>query len=650
MIESCRDLIIIIYRKNNIMWGLAQAAVVRAQESSMNADDVYDLLELIIVQGEAKAEQRFSNIGNKTPLQIFAMAGAVNCVQLLLKNGASVHTLDDDGWSPLVVACAVNSPCSGHNSAIVDLLIKSRSNINHRTRSGLSAIAAAAQADDELSVKLLLEAGCSFTHRCELGFSPIIWAKIGSKGQISNSGRIILDRIYHHQEETTRNEMIQDIVCYDLAQFLLILQSLKNRQAGEAASIEGDNERLDKAADDDLVISFMLEAFGFASQSAVVDVRVSNTTSTSNSNIDEEAELSGSINVSHGISILEAIHMHLKKSLSPLILSKMWMPKDDVHQDYQTALMAALPAERYWLQIMTSAVRGPQSTTENSTANQSKSAESDEDTPPLFTLPGLDFYVLSLYKSYRDLIQYPVSNHFSYFTPTIPIVNQLLDLSTSITFIESHPSNKESSNERRHNGTQFWIDVFDSYRSKTANTKLHETSIKRVTLGLWDDDAIDLGLLSLTKNFSAATISNSTTDQSAIRAESTSANDLNVANDVSKMTSNPSCLVFLMDSIINENLLRKSHDERIELFQSVGQTLCEQFEICYEGYVVIIGATAKESCEPLLWDKSLLIHEFTTVLTRVFSNSKTLTFSKKMSLPSWPFEESVASIFTCRME
>eukprot|EP01035_Chromulina_nebulosa_P019965 gene19965-25934_t len=110
-------------RKNNIMWAICQAAIVRANTPERDSDKVLPLLDAIIKAG-SKAEQRFSHLGNKTPLQMFCLAGAFECVKLCIQNGATVYTLDDDHWSPLIVACAPNGPYSDNNSNIVKYNIK----------------------------------------------------------------------------------------------------------------------------------------------------------------------------------------------------------------------------------------------------------------------------------------------------------------------------------------------------------------------------------------------------------------------------------------------------------------------------------------------------------------------------------------------
>ena len=111
---------------------------------------------------------------------MLAHSGAVKCAGFLLNNGASVHTYDADGYTPLIVACAPNGPRSGNNSPMVTLLIQAGSRVNHRTSEGITALSSAAQSGDVPSVRVLLREGADFGMRCRNGFSPVIWALIGS--------------------------------------------------------------------------------------------------------------------------------------------------------------------------------------------------------------------------------------------------------------------------------------------------------------------------------------------------------------------------------------------------------------------------------------------------------------------------------------
>jgi hypothetical protein len=351
------------------MWALCQASIIRAQSQSLDADAIAPLLTMVVVEGGALAEQRFHNHRNYTPLQMFAMAGALQCVNTILKYGGSTRTLDDDGWSPLLVACAPNGPCSGKNSRVVELLIKAKADVNHHTRTGLSALAAAAQSNDFESVKLLLAAGASVHHRCDLGFSPIIWAKLGSDGKTNESVLALLDHVNSpSSDDKIRYEMQQDLVCFDLGKLLNVLTRIQST----AVSSEPDsvNALLCKAIMQLLKLEHQIPA--------------------------DHPSDNQSFNFREHL-----IHL-IRVSFVPDVLTKRWLPKLVSHEDPDLALSSASALERHWKKIVESSF---QSTPEDSDENSS-----------LITAEGLNFFLMAEYRSFQGLVINPISEQFGHVT------------------------------------------------------------------------------------------------------------------------------------------------------------------------------------------------------------------------------------------
>jgi tetratricopeptide (TPR) repeat protein len=182
----------------NIMWAVCRAAIHRSAIPNEHPDDVYPLLEILVMHG-SRAEQRYSSIDkdhnqshqqHQTPLMLFAIAGAVDCAKLLLKTGASVMTCDGEGWTPLLVACAPSSPRINHenkgaiapNDEMVEMLLEHKAQVNAQNAQGLAALHCAAQAGDIHSAALLIHANAKLNLRSANGFTPIVWALIGAKG------------------------------------------------------------------------------------------------------------------------------------------------------------------------------------------------------------------------------------------------------------------------------------------------------------------------------------------------------------------------------------------------------------------------------------------------------------------------------------
>ena len=89
----------------------------------------------------------------KTPLHIASAKGSKDIVQLLLEDGANPKVLDHTGKTALMEALEQNQ------NQIVQMLLKSKSVIDHRERSGLTPLHIAASKMNVTNVRLLLDAG-----------------------------------------------------------------------------------------------------------------------------------------------------------------------------------------------------------------------------------------------------------------------------------------------------------------------------------------------------------------------------------------------------------------------------------------------------------------------------------------------------------
>jgi hypothetical protein len=269
-------------KQNNLMWCVCKAAMMVGELKVADADVVLPLLQVLLEHG-ARAEQRYAHQDHRTPLQMFAIAGAVECARTLIEAGASVHTYDSQGWTPLVVACAPNGPVSGRNAKVVELLLNGqyttssgqlvtvkpskshtqqqtkdedkaiKSNPNHSTAQGLSPLQLAVQCNDLVSARLLLAAGASITHRDGMGFSPIVWAHIGSQGKDPSSAKNSEDCVKFllaaasFRGAQTFNECDQDTRCFQFTKVLASLRETFLKQQADAQTSTNTQQANDLA-------------------------------------------------------------------------------------------------------------------------------------------------------------------------------------------------------------------------------------------------------------------------------------------------------------------------------------------------------------------------------------------------------------------
>jgi hypothetical protein len=112
-----------------------------------------ELLELLLTNG-ANPNLRAAGLG--LPLEVACSEGDDNTAAFLLKFGASVHSRDNDGWTPLMLACGGTT-----NRALVIRLLKAGSDPLASDHEGWTVLMSAARNGDERIVDLLLKAGAS---------------------------------------------------------------------------------------------------------------------------------------------------------------------------------------------------------------------------------------------------------------------------------------------------------------------------------------------------------------------------------------------------------------------------------------------------------------------------------------------------------
>ncbi|KAF0696816.1 Aste57867_12478 [Aphanomyces stellatus] len=97
------------------------------------------------------AKNQFGN----APLHAAAMAGSVATVQVMLDNGASVESINNQHSTPLHHACY----CVSDNTDVVEALIHAKSDVNALDKNGSTPLSVAARKNQVGAIRLLLKAG-----------------------------------------------------------------------------------------------------------------------------------------------------------------------------------------------------------------------------------------------------------------------------------------------------------------------------------------------------------------------------------------------------------------------------------------------------------------------------------------------------------
>lgn len=393
-------------QKNNIMWALCQVAMALAGKND-NPDKISPLLEMMYQNG-ARAEQRFPQSSFRTPLQCFAMAGAVNCVFLTLKHGASPHTYDDEGWTPLLVACSPNRPSSSSNSSVVKLLISAKSNVNHQNRNGMSPLASASQGGDEETVNILIESGSTLNIRCSLGFSPIVWAKLGNSPHSNAIQAHLLEAAQLQGGDALVFELSQDSRCFDFSKVVLSLKQMKIRT-------HGGEEYID-----------ILRALFGMKKHIPADAEIVNT---------------------EQILQYEKLYTSIM-GLVPYVARKRWAEKDSslsTEEIIALSVSRSSKLEQYWLNVLYLAISGPP-------------AQGQPPPPPIRTNEFVDFYYLCMWDDFRDVLQEPLQKYFGYFLPIEQGLSKLshgwkTSMITKILYLTCEDNEKDEKPE----SSNYWI-------------------------------------------------------------------------------------------------------------------------------------------------------------------------------------------------
>lgn len=353
----------------NAMGAVCFAAIQRAKQGE-SPDALAPLLELLLTHG-SRAEQRYPSEGNKTPLMFMAYSGAVKCARLLMKHGASPRYCDDSGWNALHVACAPdNAKVEGsdkYNDEMVEALLAGGAIVNSITSSGMCPIHFAAQKCDHHSIHQLIHAKANLAVRSHNGFTPIVWALIGSSGDVNCESVQVLLKSTEGTE--LYDEYVEDMKCY---KFSWLLFRLKQFLVKSIQSIE------EKSANDipNYVVHRMLlqEMFRLAGRPM--------------------CELKNITYEDHAF-LVSWINNHLPKSLYTK-----WTPSDDPRK----ALENGTPLDRVRLIIMLTSATGP--------SNQ----------PQFFRDNQQSVLFCGLYPDYLALIVQPVISQLTTFIPTESLV------------------------------------------------------------------------------------------------------------------------------------------------------------------------------------------------------------------------------------
>jgi tetratricopeptide (TPR) repeat protein len=374
---------------NNIMWAVCRAAIMRASTVGENPDDIYPVLEFLLMHG-ARADQRYFGTDKEnyqTPLMIMALCGAVDCARLLMRFGASVATCDTNGWTALHVACAPNSPRKqgtakgedSHNDEMVELLLEAKANVHIQNSAGLTPLHCACHGGDVPSAALLILAGSKLNARSANGFSAMVWALIGSEGNdtcemvqllLNSCAPLTLEQLTEEPtpegeekpEETEEQkaekveklgkfneykaaslvEFQEDMKCFRLAHLIVQLKiHLREYLLGYQKTAKEKMGIDDAKPAPHLIQKKLADAMGRYTR-VVMDAGGA-------------PDIKGKYLATVDGNIYEKIVSVLFDNSIPESLFKKWTPVDNPQQ----AVMSATPLERARLQIIMTSVTGP---------------------------------------------------------------------------------------------------------------------------------------------------------------------------------------------------------------------------------------------------------------------------------------------------
>ena len=137
-------------------------------------------MELMVVEllkrGANPNEER--GTGGSTPLHLAIAEEKVELVKMLLEKGAYLETVNDNGCTPFLEAVKY-----GASEEIVDLLLEHDADVHTLTEDRKTALHFAAQKDDEVTMRKMMERDPLVDAKDKDGWTPLHEAAYyGSKG------------------------------------------------------------------------------------------------------------------------------------------------------------------------------------------------------------------------------------------------------------------------------------------------------------------------------------------------------------------------------------------------------------------------------------------------------------------------------------
>jgi tetratricopeptide (TPR) repeat protein len=450
-------------------------------EILISGDDVFSLLELVI-KGGAKSEQRYVKDGNKTPLQLISLAGAVRSAQLLIKTGASSLTVDEQGWNPLLVALSPTGPNAGRNNPIVQILIENSADPNACNAQGIHPLSLACQSGDIQSVLFLLSKGSKINLRDKMGFSPMVWTKVACRNQVLAPEIVkILLQTAENIVATVPNLMIEikeDMKCCDLSGMLAKLEAALAAVTKQVETEEiSDEEKSEKITTS--LLSIFISMFNIPKEFLNLNV--------------ENILLLDTKNSGRCNNIYEVLYIHLMTML-PNSLNKRWKLNSNstmgeelvvaVNNDKGDAkpesgnnplglvsvttlalkdesisgmVRRGHPLEQCWLNILLSAAKGPCTVDPLLDVIHSSNVNGNSGTAD----ENLKFYQNKAYLDYLNLIENHIRKHFG----------SVIPVTSTMEYICANYSNLLILNDN-----SYWFNLLNLYNKKRAAGLITKTT------------------------------------------------------------------------------------------------------------------------------------------------------------------------------
>jgi len=404
-------------------------------EADADPDAIFPVLQVLVGAG-CSVTQRGPDAG-KACVQLLCMAGATKCVSVFLAMDANPNVMDDQGWGALHCACAVNSPAARKNQVIVDMLCQKGCFPNHQTMGqGLSALHLAAQTGDGQTVLLLLKKGASINMRCRLGFSPIVYALIGTEGSDGEACQVLMSAAAAHvkivKEQKNEDSMLlkeieQDRQCYAFSRHVRLISKLANTKVQTEMTAEEVSKLCCIGMLGAMRIPADLVDFGLMTMTTA-------TVPTSPASEAKEAQKEISDHVSNMDEAVAEEPAKPEMESNPLFMAyiqwdmispyicraKKWLPvpseEEAAKNDYSKAFKAAPALEQMWCNILAYAIDGMS----NSSLPALVLAGTDAETEP--------YCVPRIMDDFNTYCKIPLCINFCSAVPSPPALEALLAL------------------------------------------------------------------------------------------------------------------------------------------------------------------------------------------------------------------------------